>query len=155
MKRGICFEIPNSYGSFLGEILKPIGITSFNWFIGGEESYLIVDDKLGDSLFPEMMIGMKGEELKQIIENKKYYLIFANLKAYPLETKIIDVMSYEEYLLSECQLVLLVIDSVYIAVYCKDHKKLEDLYEHIKRQGFESLEYITDENDTRTRLSIW
>lgn len=47
MNRGISFEIPNSYGSHLGEILKPIDITTFSWFIGGEESYFIVDDTLG------------------------------------------------------------------------------------------------------------
>lgn len=102
-----------------------------------------------------MVIGMKGEELKKIIESNKYYLIFANLKAYPKRANIKDVISYEEYLLSECQIVLLVIDSVYISVYCKDRESLEDLYDHIKKQGFESLEYITDENDTRTGLSVW
>ncbi|MFG1733020.1 DUF2691 family protein [Paenibacillus sp. 843] len=155
MKRGISFEIPNSYGSFLGEILKPIDITTFNWLIGGEESYFIVDNNIGESLFPDMVIGMNGEDLKKIIENDKYYLIFANLKAYPKGSNIKDVISYDEYLSSECQIVLLVIDSVYITVYCKDLEKLEDLYNHIKKQGFESLEYITDENDTRTGLSVW
>jgi hypothetical protein len=155
MKRGISFEIPNSYGSFLGEILKPIDITTFNWFIGGEESYFSVDNHLGESLFPDMVIGMNGEELKKIIESNKYYLIFANLKAYPKGANIKDVVSYEEYLLSECQIVLLVIDSVYISVYCKDRESLEDLYNHIKKQGFESLEYITDENDTRKGFSVW
>ncbi|MDQ0496786.1 DUF2691 family protein [Paenibacillus brasilensis] len=155
MNRGISFEIPNSYGSFLGEILKPIDISYFDWFIGGEESYFIVDDTLGDSLFPDMVIGLNGEGLKKTIDNNKYYLIFANLKAYPKGAKIIDVVSYEEYIASECQIVLLVIDSVYVTVYCKDLEKLEDLYDHIKRQGFESLEYITDENDTRTKLSVW
>lgn len=97
MKRGISFEIPNTYGSFLGEILKPIDISNFDWLIGGEESYFIVDDTLGDSLFPDMVIGMNGEELKKIINNNKYYLIFANLKAYPRGAKIIDVMSSKNY----------------------------------------------------------
>ncbi|MCP3779082.1 DUF2691 family protein [Paenibacillus sp. MZ03-122A] len=155
MNRGISFEIPNSYGNHLGEILKPIDITIFSWFIGGEESYFIVDDTLGGSLFPDMVTGMDGEDLKKIIDYNKYYLIFANLKAYPKGANIIDVMSYEEYIASECQIILLVIDSVYITVYCKDLEKLEDLYDHIKRKGYKSLEYITDENDTRTRLSVW
>ncbi len=30
MKRGFSFKIPNEYGRFLGEILKPIDITEFN-----------------------------------------------------------------------------------------------------------------------------
>lgn len=98
---------------------------------------------------------MNGEELKKIINNNKYYLIFANFKAYPKGAKIIDVMSYEEYFESDCQFVLLVIDSVYITVYCKNLEKLDDLYDHISKLGFESLEYVTDENDTRTKLSVW
>lgn len=83
MNRGIRFRIPNAYGCFLGEILKPIGVSNFDWFIGGEESYFIEDDTLGDDLFPDMIMGMNGEELQKIIDNNEYYLIFANLKAFP------------------------------------------------------------------------
>ncbi|WP_339784379.1 DUF2691 family protein [Paenibacillus sp. FSL R7-0313] len=155
MNRGIRFEIPNAYGRFLGEILKPMGVSNFDWFIGGEESYLIEGDTLGDDLFPDMIIGMNGEELQKIIENNEYYLIFTNLKAFPKGTQITDVITYEDYVESECQMVLLVIDSIYVTVYCKDLEKVKELYNHINRQGFESLEYLTDENDTRTILSVW
>ncbi|WP_458126492.1 DUF2691 family protein [Paenibacillus sp. Z3-2] len=155
MNRGIHFKIPNTYGSFLGEILKPMDIVNFDWFIGEEESYFVVEDTLGDSLFPDMVIGMSGEELQKIIDNYKYYLIFANLKAYPKGTKITDVITYEEYMVSDCQMILLVIDSIYVTIYCKDLEKVEELYNHINRKGFESLEYLTDENDTRTKLSVW
>lgn len=65
MKRGISFEIPNTYGSFLGEILKPIDIPNFDWLIGGEESYFIVDDTLGDSLFPNMVIWNERRRTKK------------------------------------------------------------------------------------------
>lgn len=60
MNRGIRFEIPNAYGRFLGEILKPMEVSNFDWFIGEEESYFVVDDTLGDSLFPDMIMGMNG-----------------------------------------------------------------------------------------------
>lgn len=155
MNRGIRFEIPNTYGRFLGETLKPMEVSNFDWFIGGEESYFIEGDSLGDDLFPDMIIGMNGEELQKIIDNNEYYLIFANLKAFPKGTQITDVITYEDYVESECQMVLLVIDSIYVTVYCKDLEKVEELYNHINRQGFESLEYLTDENDTRSKLSVW
>ncbi|WP_342572669.1 DUF2691 family protein [Paenibacillus sp. FSL R5-0749] len=155
MNRGIRFRIPNAYGCFLGEILKPIGVSNFDWFIGGEESYFIEDDTLGDDLFPDMIMGMNGEELQKIIDNNEYYLIFANLKAFPKGAKITDLITYEDYMLSDCQLVLLVVDSIYVTVYCKDTEKIEEIYNHINRQGFKSLEYVTDENDMRTTLSVW
>ncbi|WP_396021688.1 DUF2691 family protein [Bacillus cereus group sp. BfR-BA-01380] len=53
MRRGICFEIPNEYGSLLGEVLKPIDITAFSWRIGDGESYIVENDQLGKELFSE------------------------------------------------------------------------------------------------------
>lgn len=37
MNRGVQFEIPNEWGSHLGEELEPFNISQFDWYIGGEE----------------------------------------------------------------------------------------------------------------------
>lgn len=37
MRRGVSFDIPNEYGSLLGDVLKPIDITVFAWQIGNGE----------------------------------------------------------------------------------------------------------------------
>lgn len=155
MKRGISFEIPNKYGSFLGEILKPFEMTEFIWRIGDEGSYLLKDDKLGEPLFPNEINGMDGLLLKGLLEDNEYYLIFADLKAYRKGKNSADIETYEEFLNSDCQLVLLVVDSAFVTLYCKDNEKLESLYHNAKLNGFYNLKYITDENDTRTVLSVW
>lgn len=154
MKRGISFEIPNEYGAFLRLILKPIDITAYNWYIGGEESYIVVDDKL-QPLFPEEVFGMDGLLLRNTLEHDSQYLIFASLKAFSKSKDIIDVQTYEEFLNSECKFILLVIDSVYVALYCKDKDMLECLYSNAIMNEFSNLKYITEENDFRTRLSVW
>jgi hypothetical protein len=155
MNRGASFEIPNEYGKYLAEILKPIEITASNWYIGGEESYIVGDGTLDISLFDGEIFGMKGSSLKNVIENNEYYLIFANLKAFPKDIEVIDIQSYEEFLNSSCQLILLVIDSSYIAIYCKDQDQLEGLFNNAINLGFDKVNYITDENDFRTKLSVW
>ena len=155
MKRGLSFEIPNAYGKFLGEILGPIDITAFDWYIGGEESYLVKNGTLEEPLFPGEINGLAGTILKDIVENNEYYLIFANLKAYPIEKNVIDIRTYEEFLNSDCQLVLLVIDCSYVVIYSKDKEKLESLYRNARTKKFANIQYITDENDSRTRLSVW
>ena len=155
MKRGISFEIPNEYGSFLGDILKPFETASFNWYIGGEESYFVNDGTLGELLLPEEVYGMDGVIFKGIIENNEYYLIFANVKAYPKEKNVIDIKTYEEFLNSDCQLVLLNVDSTYVTIYCKDKDILESLYHNAKLNSYENVQFVTDENDGRTRLSVW
>ncbi|WP_054941160.1 DUF2691 family protein [Paenibacillus ihuae] len=152
MKRGITFKIPNGHGRILGEILKPFDVAAFHWYNGGEEAYF---SGMSEPLFPEQTFGMDGILLKESIENHDYYVIFADLKAYPKNKKVIDVRTYEEYLTSDCQFVLLVVDCTYITIYCKDKDKLEDLYHNAILQGFNDVEYTTDENDYRTGLSVW
>lgn len=155
MKRGLSFQIPNKYGSFLREILRPINISSYNWYIGGEESYLIINQELDEPIFPEMICGMNGEELKNIIENNIYYLIFANLNAFPIGKNATELTTYKEYIESECLLSLLIIDSSYVSIYCKDPNLIESLYKNALNKNYEKLKYVTDDNDIRTKLSVW
>jgi hypothetical protein len=155
VERGISFEIPNKYGNYIGEILKPVELSAFSWYIGGEESYLVENGTLGEPLFPDEVYGMDGRFLKGIVENNNYYVIFASLKAFPKERDVVDIRTYEQFLNSECQLVLLVIDCAYVTIYCKDKGTLKSLYDNSKTKGFVNVQYITDENDFRTRLSVW
>ncbi|SFC37684.1 Protein of unknown function [Bacillus sp. OV322] len=154
MKRGITFEIPNEYGSFLWKVLTPFEITEFVWLSADEESYLVENKELREPLFPEEMNGMDSLFLRELLEENKYYLIFVNLQAYPKGKNPLHIETYDEYVNSNCQLVLLVVDSIYVTIYCKDKAKLEGLYQNAKLKGFNSLNYITDKNDTRTRLSV-
>ncbi|RJS59192.1 DUF2691 family protein [Bacillus sp. PK3_68] len=152
MKRGITFEIPNEYGSLLGDLLEPIDITTFNWRVGDGESYLVGDDSSEEALFSKDVI--KGNELKILIEDNRYYLIFVDLQAYP-KGEVSEVKTYTEFIESKCELVLLVVDSCYGTIYCKNKRKIELLYRNAKERGFVGVEYITSENDIRTRLSVW
>ncbi|WP_253073866.1 DUF2691 family protein [Sutcliffiella rhizosphaerae] len=53
---------------------------------------------------------MEGTELKALLENNCYYLIFADLKSYS-QGKVTEIHTYEEFLQSECEFVLLIVDS--------------------------------------------
>jgi Protein of unknown function (DUF2691) len=154
MKRGISFEIPNKYGSLLGEVLKPIDITAFSWRIGNGELYIIVNNELDKELFSGDKEVIEGVELRSLLENNKYYVIFADLQAYPKD-EFSDIETYDEFLKSNCELILLVVDSCYVTIYCKNKGTIELLYKNATDCGFEDVIYITHENDTRTRLSAW
>jgi hypothetical protein len=73
MNRGISFEILNVYGSFLKAMLAPLDLTAFNWYIGGEESYCVVNNET-QPLFPHEFYGLEGSSLQQIIEHLNVYL---------------------------------------------------------------------------------
>ncbi|MEK4579149.1 DUF2691 family protein [Bacillus sp. FSL R12-0074] len=153
MKRGIFVDIPNEYDNLLWKVLKPIDITSFDWQVENEESYFILPDGLGPELFSEDNKVMSGLELKKLIKDNIYYLIFADLKAYPKGEEVVDIETYEEFKESKCEVVVLVADGDYIQVYAKNQEEIEMMYENAIDQGF-YVEYVTDENDGRTRLSV-
>ncbi|PEF34269.1 DUF2691 family protein [Bacillus wiedmannii] len=153
MKRGIFVDIPNEYDNLLWKVLKSINITSFDWRVENEESYFVLSDGLGPELFSEDNKVMSGLELKKLIKDNIYYLIFADLKAYSKGEEVVDIETYEEFKESKCELVLLVADCTYVTIYAKDQKKIELMYENARNQGY-YVEYVTDENDGRTRLSV-
>ncbi|MED2186065.1 DUF2691 family protein [Bacillus wiedmannii] len=154
MKRGIFVDIPNEYDNLLWKVLKPIDITSFDWRVENEESYFISPDGLGPELFSEDNKVMSGLEFKKLIKDNIYYLIFADLKAYPKGEVLEEIETYEEFKESKCEVVVLVADGDYIHIYAKGQEAIELMYENAMNQGF-YVEYVTDENDGRTRLSVW
>ena len=54
MKRGIFVDIPNENDNLLWKVLKPIDITSFDWRVGSEESYLVARGGLGENYFQKI-----------------------------------------------------------------------------------------------------
>lgn len=98
---------------------------------------------------------MEGETLRNVIKNNDYYLIFQDLKAFPKGSKPIEIKTYDEFLRSNCELALLVVDSSYTTIYCKNVELVEGLYSNARNQDYTNIEYITDENDFRTGLTVW
>jgi hypothetical protein len=155
MKRGITVDILDGYDNLLWKVLKPIDITVFDWqAVGREEAYIIVGNGLGPELFSEDNEIMEGSELKKQIKDNIYYLLFVDLKAYPKGEVLGEIETYEDFKESKCEVVVLVADGDYIQIYAKKQEEIEMMYENALNQGF-YVEYITDENDGRTRMSVW
>ncbi|AXR17654.1 hypothetical protein COC60_14570 [Bacillus thuringiensis] len=155
MKRGITVDILDGYDNLLWKVLKPIDITVFDWQVmGREEAYIIIGNELGSELFSEDNEIMVGSALKKLIKDNIYYLLFVDLKAYPKGEVLGEIETYEEFKESKCEVVVLVADGDYIQIYAKNQEEIEMMYENAVNQGL-YVEYITDENDGRTRLSVW
>ncbi|MEG0385262.1 MAG: DUF2691 family protein [Solibacillus sp.] len=149
--RGITFEIPNEFGKFLFDILKDIDLNGLVWRIGAGESYIIENDTLGNSLFP--YTGLLNEDtLYKSISKDNYYLIFVDLKAFPNKSDVKEIATYQEFVESECQFVLLLADSSFVSIYSKDQNIIQQLFTKGVSAGYENIKFITDENDERTTL---
>ncbi|MCD1261412.1 DUF2691 family protein [Paenibacillus athensensis] len=150
--RGISFEIPNEYGKWLFDVLKPFDCKDYNWLVGAGEEYKWQENDL-KPLFADDVDILEGEDLLQIIDSEEpQYIIFADLKAFPIGKQISQIDKYEDFLESDCELILLIVDSTYTSIYCKDVEVLNLLYANAKMIKVDSLAYITDDNDFRKTL---
>ncbi|WP_042475624.1 DUF2691 family protein [Bacillus ndiopicus] len=154
MNIGITFLIPNQWGRFLYDLLKPINLSAFHWQIGAGESYIMKDGDIGGELYPNEMSSIEGNKLKARIETNTYYVIFADLKAFPT-LQMRTIKTYEDFVKSDCELALIIVDCSYVSIYCKQQTMLETLYNHALYCGYENVQYVTEDNDTRTLLSVW
>ena len=134
-------------------MLSPIDIASYSWFVGGEESYRVKNSALDQPLFPEAT-EMDGETFSDSIHQDEQYLIFVNVKAFSKEP-VKDIETYEAFRDSHCDLALLIVDSTFVDMYCKDQQMIESLYTHALSRSFEDVAYLTDTNDTKTSLTVW
>lgn len=147
--RGISFEIPNAFGTYLHLILNGIHMSDFVWHNGGREAYYVEDGLLGRDLFPPARL-LDGSTLDRIISSAPYYVIFADLKAFHNEADVKDIANYEQFIRSECQLVMLVVDCSFVYVYAKDAKLLQQIHANAVAHHFENVQFITDDNDELT-----
>lgn len=152
LRRGLSFTIPNQYGHFLQDILTPIPLDQYQWNVIDEESYIVKDEQLDCLLFPKSTI-INGRQLNELI-TQQHYLIFVDIKAFHSNMSW-EIVTYEDFLHSTCEFVLLVTDSQYVTIYCKDQEMLNSLYENAFLHEFEEIAYITSHNDSMTRLSCW
>lgn len=149
--RGLSFEIPNAYGKYLFEILDGTNIKGLTWKIGDEESYFVENNTLGNPLFPTTCI-LDGQELYKEISKQDSYLIFVDLKGFLKKSDVREIATYQEFVESECQFVLLLVDSSYVTIYSKDQITIKNIFAKAVSAGYKNIEYITDENDERITL---
>jgi Protein of unknown function (DUF2691). len=148
MNRGIRFEIPNQHGKFIAEVLQPIDCLHYEWHIDRDEIWK--SHGVGVPLFTKQC--MDGHEFLNLI-NSNYYVVFIVLKAFSQKMRSAKISTYEDFVRSECALLLLISDSRFVDIYCKDQIQLEKLYENAKHKYYRNLGYI-NENDSRTRMNV-
>lgn len=156
MNRGVSFQIPNEYGQVLKNILVPLDCSQYDWLIGAGQVLQTVDGLfIEEDLFHEYDHILNGSELNKRINHVSYYPIFADLKGYSRMGLISDFDTYEKYQQSDCEIVVLITDSVYVSIYCKNRSLLESLYSNAMSNNYQSVTYITDENDRRMSMVAW
>jgi len=95
-----------------------------------------------------------SESYDALSDNQNGFFISLKLQFFRAEDQFCEVSNYQEFLDSDCQILLLLYDCVYYDIYVKGEKRSEDIYQSIDKSILRELSYITDDNDTRTKMSV-
>ncbi len=147
--RGISFLSKASDYKILTKILYGTGYEQYYWSISEDEILIrnsavnIANDKI-----------IKGKQIKQLIEqanNSTIISINAKASYIPYNKEIIN---YNDFLESPYQIIFLCSDTIYYEIYSKEIKFIEKIKANAVKNNFLNIEYITDENDGRTSMSV-
>lgn len=141
---GIEFKIPNVWGTLLNDILDGIKLEDLIFKLGYEEVFL----SNNEFLFKEDIYF--GLEFSKLIKNKKYYTVFLNLKLYDKNTNYDDdIENYNDFLNSNCKLILIITDCEYVEIYSKDIKYLNIIKENAIKNNFSNIVDINKREDIK------
>ena len=151
--RGISFKAPNKYGHILIDILNGVDLNLFQWNVMQADIIWSIPQK-GLSSFFDVEQNISGSELIKQITKDDYYVLFIVLKAFPLDSKIMEINNYRDFLHSDCQLALLIYDVTNVEIYCKEDRLLKIITDNIINNGYSQIEEITEENNLRTEFYV-
>jgi len=144
---GVRFEIPNEYGNYLSDILQPLPINCYQWLVDNDEIHLLNDNEFTNGfLFGDDDRILSGERLFESSKNNTYYMVFLTLRAFLKDGIIKEVSKYEEFLESDCQIILAVYDCSYVMFWCKDSQLVSDMYKYALSKSYKDVKYISEED---------
>lgn len=151
MIRGVSFKIsPALNDTILWKILKCIDVQKYTWYnIGGQSE--VWADSQGTDFFKRNYYDGKSF-INQI--QSKHYIVFLKLQAYFVSGTFFDILTYEEFVASDCQILFLINDCQFVEIYSKSKNNSETLYRNAVINHFTNIEYITDSNDERIKMNI-
>ena len=147
---GYKFEIEESCNNFLNVLLSNIDLNEYYVLVKEDET--LPRDSISlecNSLFSKNIY--KYQDFYDELKDRKYYPIFMRLdfsKA-PIEDE--ERLSPLECLQSSIELIILVTDSIYGEVYCRDKKLLAKIFLNLKNsKTFKKIEGV----DIRKRKTV-
>jgi hypothetical protein len=151
----ICLDIrvKNEYSNYLYKILNGINLLNYVWEINTDDFLYSENGDLKENFFGSNVLS--GEEFFKCISRDSYYMIFVDIKAYPVGNESIEFETFDDFLRSNCELVLLCTDSIFIEFYCKDRDILDKVYNNCITDEFEEVQYKSVADAAGRNLIAW
>ncbi|QWH69626.1 DUF2691 family protein (plasmid) [Bacillus wiedmannii] len=149
MNIGIHFHAPEdeNFNLSILKLLELFNSNNFIWQIDTAEIYL--KDSDGNFTF-EQLLGderfITENKLKQTLINKKYFLVFLTMCAFPDMKKNIPtwIRTASDFNTSDCEFLLNIVDDFDISILCTDERLLQKLHQHVQDLGYLDTKYLTE-----------
>lgn len=147
---GIRFKVRNEYNHIFSKIFENLKFENYRWDIVEDEIY----DLDGENYLDKE--SYSNREFKKIIEDEIYYPVFANIQIYRTQEKREDIQTYEDFIRSKCQLILLITDNEFVDIYTKNKTWLNTIYQNAINNDFVDIQYIEEsKNSIRHKFSAY
>ena len=143
MLRGIRFVCDaDGVRYFFSDCVVLLNDMSHDWYIDDTElnHYCFREGRFTGAQFDSACLSLSN-------------LSFARLRRYPGHSPIDRIDTYDDFIHSCCQTLILFYDGGYLDIYEKDRAKISMLYDKIVGQGFTHVMYI-DDKDPRDRMGF-
>lgn len=131
----------NCNRDLIHKILNGIEFKKYQWHIYADQILYKENKKIKQGIFNSHVLS--GEEFAKSISRKGYWFIFVDVKAYKVGCEGNEINNFKDYINSNCELVFLCTDSIYVEIYCKDKNLLETIYNNCASDDFDSVQYIS------------
>lgn len=146
-------SVKNENNNYLSKIFRGINLLKYEWEIIHEDFRFYENGESKEKLFDIDVLS--GEEFLKCISRDKYYMIFVDIKAYPIKSKRAEINTFKDFLDSNCELVFLCTDSGFFEFYCKDRKILDKVHINCIYNGFEKAKYKSMIDVSERNLIAW
>ena len=110
---GIEFELKTGYEKIVYELLNGIDYSEYDFYVI-ENEILENDD---NKIIPNKI---EGKNFLNVFNKYDYYVIFLNLQIYKKNKSLEKIKTYDDFVKSSCELILLICDNNYIELYFKN-----------------------------------
>lgn len=150
MIKGITFEIPQKVTNTLWNILETVDVTEYYWINIKNQTETFDEQLADDFLLQECYDGYSFQKLI----NCNHYIISLKLQAYTSSHNFESIHTYDEFLKSDCQIVILIYDCEFVEIYSKKLSITNSIYQQAIDNGYNNVVFLTDSNDCRSVMDI-
>ena len=145
----IGLECKTTEHNVLKFLFTSLGVNDYDWIIS-EDEVILQNHRYLLSKHPNI------NEFNQFITNEQFVIIFINVQGYKKNSmkSNVNLVSYQDFMKSACEIIVLISDGYLVEIYCKDRDVLRLFAANLKKSGCKDIKYKTLENDGRTKLSV-